>query len=161
MGADYNGMYNLDSQRETGLGEEKELRKGIFSKVLISLIVAANLVFVAVVLYIFCTTYAEPSTLIMAWFGFSTGELWALAFVKKSKLKSGAEAPLPPDGPGFAGHPKKEEQDHGSERKFDWEEESSEPNTAFSTTPEGFSTGPHREPEADPAPQQDAGGIRL
>ena len=96
MGADYMGGEHPFGQGEPGLGEEKELKKGVFSKVLISLIVAANLVFVAVVLYIFCTTYAEPSTLIMAWFGFSTGELWALAFVKKSKLKSGKETEPPP-----------------------------------------------------------------
>lgn len=106
MGADYMGGENPFGQRETGLGEEKELKKGFFSKVLISLIIAANVVFVVAVLVIFCSTYAEPSTLIMAWFGFSTGELWALAFVKKSKLK------------------KEEKKEYGSERKFDYGEES-------------------------------------
>ena len=96
MGTDYNGLDPL-GLRESGLQEGgRELKKGLFSKVLISLIIAANIAFVAVVLYIFCTTYAEPSTLIMAWFGFSTGELWALAFVKKSKLKSGKETEPPP-----------------------------------------------------------------
>ena len=103
MGADYGYGYDPYSQRAAGQDDEKEVRKGIFSKVLIALIVAANLAFVAVVLMIFCSTYSEPSTLIMAWFGFSTGELWALAFVKKQKLK-------------------KEDKTLGIERKSDWEE---------------------------------------
>lgn len=96
MGAGYGGYggyggYDPYGQAEMGQRAEKELRKGIFSKVLISLIVAANLVFTAAVLFIFCFTYSEPSTLVMAWFGFTTGELWALAFVKKQKLKKGEE----------------------------------------------------------------------
>ena len=103
MGADYGYGYDPYSQRELGMDREKEVRKGVFSKVLIALIVAANLAFVVAVLIIFWSTYSEPSTLIMAWFGFSTGELWALAFVKKQKLK-------------------KEDKTLGTEREYDWEE---------------------------------------
>ena len=95
MGAGYGGYGGYDpcqyGQAEMGQKTEKELRKGIFSKVLISLIVAANLAFTVAILFVFCFTYSEPSTLIMAWFGFTTGELWALAFVKKQKLKKGEE----------------------------------------------------------------------
>ena len=89
MGAGYGYGYPVGSQPETGKDEEKEVRKGIFSKVLIALIVAANVAFAVAVLVVFCSTYSEPSTLIMAWFGFTTGELWALAFVKKKKLEKG------------------------------------------------------------------------
>ena len=87
MGAGYGYDYDYGTSKRRA--KEKELRKGIFSKILIALIILANLAFVVAILIIFCFTYSEPSTLIMAWFGFSTGELWALAFVKKQKLKKG------------------------------------------------------------------------
>ena len=89
MGAGYGYGYPTGNQPETGKGEEKELRKGIFSKVLVTLIVAANFAFTAAILFIFYSTYAEPATLIVAFFAFTTGELWALAFVKKKKLEKG------------------------------------------------------------------------
>jgi hypothetical protein len=58
-----------------------------FSKIIVAAIVVANIIFTAAVLYIFLRTGSEPSVLIGAWFAFTTGELWALAGIKKSEQK--------------------------------------------------------------------------
>ena len=62
-------------------GARKEKRK--FSKIIVSLVIASNMIFSAAVLYIFLRVGSEPSVLIGAWFAFTTGELWALAGIKK------------------------------------------------------------------------------
>jgi len=64
---------------------------GQFSKLIVALIVLLNVAFAATVLLIFYRTGMEPSTLIVAWFGFTTGELWLLASVKKKKIADGKE----------------------------------------------------------------------
>lgn len=64
------------------------MKKGDFSKILVVLIVILNIIFTGAVLWIFYKTYAEPSTLITAWFSFTTGELWCLASIKKKKVKN-------------------------------------------------------------------------
>jgi hypothetical protein len=58
-----------------------------FSKIIVASIVIANIVFTAVVLLIFLKTSVEPTSLIVAWFAFTTGELWALAGIKKTETK--------------------------------------------------------------------------
>ena len=58
-----------------------------FSKVIVGLVVAANIIFTGAVLHIFLVTGAEPVALIAAWFAFSTGELWLLAKIKQEKIK--------------------------------------------------------------------------
>ena len=57
-----------------------------FSKWIVSLIIIMNIIFTGVVLYIFFVTYSEPYTLIGAWFGFTTVELWSLASIKKKEV---------------------------------------------------------------------------
>ena len=52
------------------------------------LIISVNIVFAAAVLYIFLKTSAEPTSLVVAWFAFTTGELWALSSIKKTESKS-------------------------------------------------------------------------
>ena len=64
-------------------------RRGVFSKAIIGLIIAANIVFTIAVLVIFVHVGSEPSALIVAWFAFTTGELWLLASIKKTKIKKG------------------------------------------------------------------------
>lgn len=64
---------------------------GKFSKALVMFIVAANLFFTVAVLLIFLTVGNEPGTLIAAWFAFTTGELWFLSGIKKSKIRGGTE----------------------------------------------------------------------
>ena len=52
------------------------------------LIIFLNMVFAAAVLYVFLKTSAEPTSLVVAWFAFTTGELWALSSIKKTESKS-------------------------------------------------------------------------
>lgn len=63
------------------------MKKGSFSKTLIVAIVLLNIVFTAAVLFVFAKTSAEPTVLVGCWFAFTTGELWLLAGIKKSKIK--------------------------------------------------------------------------
>lgn len=60
-----------------------------FSKVIVGLVIAANVAFTVAVLYIFLLTGVEPVALIAAWFAFSTGELWMLAKIKQQKIRKG------------------------------------------------------------------------
>ena len=59
-----------------------------FSKVIVSLVIAFNVFFTVAVLYIFYRVGTEPTALIAAWFGFTTGELWFLAGIRKKKMES-------------------------------------------------------------------------
>lgn len=59
-----------------------------FSKWVVSTIIALNVIFTAAVLYIFLKIGSEPSTLITAWFAFTTGELWALAAIKRKEVEN-------------------------------------------------------------------------
>lgn len=58
-----------------------------FSKIIVSLVIILNVFFTAAVLYAFLKVGSEPMTLIGCWFAFTTGELWLLANIKKSKIK--------------------------------------------------------------------------
>ena len=58
-----------------------------FSKVIVTLVVFLNVIFTVSVLYIFYQIGTEPTTLIGAWFGFTTVELWALAGIKKREIE--------------------------------------------------------------------------
>ncbi len=59
-----------------------------FSKAIVSLVILLNVIFAVAVLYIFYRVGAEPTTLIGAWFGFTTIELWALAGIKKKEIET-------------------------------------------------------------------------
>lgn len=58
-----------------------------YSKVVIVLIIIMNSCFAVATLYVFLRTSNEPDTLIISWFGFTTGELWLLSGIKKTKIK--------------------------------------------------------------------------
>jgi len=58
-----------------------------FSKKIVVLIVWLNVLFAAAVLAVFWHTGSEPAVLVGAWFGFTTGELWALSKVTREKNK--------------------------------------------------------------------------
>ena len=62
-----------------------------YSKLIVALVILLNTVFTAAVLYVFLRTSSEPSTLIGAWFAFTTGELWMLATIKKHEIKHGID----------------------------------------------------------------------
>ena len=57
-----------------------------FSKFIVALVIALNVLFTVAVLFIFYKVGTEPTTLIGAWFGFTTIELWALAGIKKREI---------------------------------------------------------------------------
>ena len=57
-----------------------------FSKLIVTLVILLNAAFTVAVLYIFYRLGSEPVTLIGAWFGFTTVELWALAGIKKREI---------------------------------------------------------------------------
>ena len=56
-----------------------------FSKLIVVSIILLNVLFTATVFSVFWHTGNEPSVLVGAWFAFTTGELWALAKIKKTK----------------------------------------------------------------------------
>lgn len=66
---------------------ELNKKKGVYSKVIVAVVIALNVLFTAAVLYAFLRTGSEPSTLITAWFAFTTGELFMLSSIKKAKEK--------------------------------------------------------------------------
>lgn len=65
----------------------RTMSKGAFGKIIVWLVVILNTGFAAAVLYVFLRTGNEPTALIGCWFGFTTGELWLLSTIKKSKVK--------------------------------------------------------------------------
>ena len=69
----------------------KRKKKAHYSKFIVALIVVLNTVFAFSALYVFLKTSSEPSILIGAWFAFTTGELWILKDIKKSKIKEVAK----------------------------------------------------------------------
>lgn len=67
--------------------EKGKKKKGRYSKFIILMIIAGLAVFTWRVLEVFGATGAEPSVLVGAVFAFGTGELWALAGIRKEKAK--------------------------------------------------------------------------
>ena len=61
-------------------------KKSNYSKFIVAFVITANVLFTSAVLWVFLRTSAEPTTLIGAWFGFTTVELWQLATIKKKKI---------------------------------------------------------------------------
>ena len=59
-----------------------------FSKAIVSLVILLNAAFTVAVLFVFYKVGTEPTTLIGAWFGFTTIELWALAGIKKREIET-------------------------------------------------------------------------
>lgn len=62
-------------------------KKPQYSKVLLSAIVALNIIFTAAVLVVFYHTGNEPVALVGAWFGTWTVEMLAIAGIKKAKIR--------------------------------------------------------------------------
>ena len=69
--------------------KKRQKRKSRFSKFIVTLVILLNVAFTAAVLYVFLHIGNEPTTLITAWFAFTTGELWMLSSIKKKKIKEG------------------------------------------------------------------------
>ena len=62
-----------------------------YSKFIVALVILLNTVFTVAVLYVFLRVGNEPTTLVVAFFSFTTGELALLATIRKAKLKGGDE----------------------------------------------------------------------
>lgn len=56
-----------------------------YSKLIVLFIIVMNALFAGAVLWVFLKTSAEPTILVGAWFAWTTGELWALAMIKKKE----------------------------------------------------------------------------
>lgn len=69
---------------QVGKSKKKKLQ---YSKYIVAFIIALNVFFTLGVLYVFIRTGNEPSTLVGAFFGFTTVELWSLAGIKKKKIE--------------------------------------------------------------------------
>jgi len=71
------------------LKEKRKAEKGgRFSKFIVTFVIMLNVLFTTAVFYVFLQTGGnEPTSLIAAWFGFTTVELWALAGIKKKEVE--------------------------------------------------------------------------
>ena len=63
----------------------KKIRK--FSNLIVATVVILNSFFAFGVLLVFLRVGSEPTTLIVSWFAFTTGELWLMKDIKKAKIK--------------------------------------------------------------------------
>jgi len=63
-----------------------------FSKKVVRWVILLNALFVVAVLFLYWHTGSEPATLIASWFAFTTGELWALAGIKKEETRQGGDS---------------------------------------------------------------------
>jgi len=63
-----------------------------FSKKVVRWIIMLNALFVVAVLFLYWHTGSEPATLIASWFAFTTGELWALAGIKREETRQGGDS---------------------------------------------------------------------
>lgn len=61
----------------------KEKQPIKYSKLIVALVILLNAAFAAGTLIVFFRIGSEPTVLITAWFGFTTGELLMLAGIKK------------------------------------------------------------------------------
>ena len=73
------------------MNKRSRRKKNRFSKFIVTVVILLNILFTAAVLYVFLQTGSEPMTLIGCWFAFTTGELWMLSSIKKSKVKKEGE----------------------------------------------------------------------
>lgn len=67
---------------------KKFLKNTKYSKLLIGVIVALNIIFTAAVLIIFLKTGSEPSILTGSWFAFTGTELWNMCSIKKKEIEN-------------------------------------------------------------------------
>lgn len=59
-----------------------------FSKWVVAAVIVLNVIFTIAILYTFLQTGSEPSTLVAAWFAFTTGELLALSSIKRKEINN-------------------------------------------------------------------------
>jgi len=74
-----------------GLVKSNRPKKSNFSKYVVAGVIALNVVFAGLVLAVYWHTGSEPATLIVSWFAFTTGELWALGKIKRNEINKGGQ----------------------------------------------------------------------
>ena len=63
----------------------KKVKSIKFSKKIVVLVIVMNIIFTLKVFDVFQNTGSEPMTLVGAWFGFTTVELWSLSKIKRNE----------------------------------------------------------------------------
>ena len=76
----------LEKELEKLKKNEIEKPKKEYSKIIVSMIIAVNILFTLCIMILFLKKGSEPTTLITAWFSFTTIELWNLAKIKRHKI---------------------------------------------------------------------------
>lgn len=76
-----------DIEKAFGVKIKKE--SGGFSKKVVILVILLNAFFTIGVFYAFLRVGSEPTSLIAAWFGFTTIELWSMSKIKREEIKEG------------------------------------------------------------------------
>jgi uncharacterized membrane protein YczE len=71
------------------LAEVKNMR---YSKWIVALVILLNALFTGAVLFVFLRVGSEPTTLVAAWFAFTTGELWLLSGITREKVRTNADS---------------------------------------------------------------------
>ena len=61
--------------------------RNIYSKLVVPLVIGLNYWFANEIIEVFKLVGSEPMTLIGCWFAFTTGELWMLSGITKTKTK--------------------------------------------------------------------------
>lgn len=77
----------LSDKEKRRIRKQEKKKQSKFSKRIVALVIFLNVIFTAAVLYIFLRVASEPTTLIISWFAFTTGELWMLSSIKKKEVK--------------------------------------------------------------------------
>lgn len=76
----------LEKELEKLKNKEIEKPKKEYSKIVVSMIIAVNILFTLCIMILFLKKGSEPVALIGAWFSFTTVELWNLAKIKQHKI---------------------------------------------------------------------------
>lgn len=63
-----------------------------FSKWIVALVILLNVTFTGAVLYLCLKSSIVPDSLIVAWFAFTTGELWLLSGITREKVRTNADS---------------------------------------------------------------------
>ena len=79
------------TKKQKNKRQKNKRQKNRFSKFIVTAVILLNILFTVAVLYTFLKVGSEPMTLIGCWFAFTTGELWMLSSIKKSKVKKEGE----------------------------------------------------------------------
>lgn len=62
-----------------------------FSKLIVALVIALNVAFTGAVIFVCLKGSFVPDSLIVAWFAFTTGELWLLSGITREKVRKDAD----------------------------------------------------------------------